>query len=181
MSAENWMRRASGLVVPAMGFANPMGRFQACPGDCCFIATDCRDCYTGGSWPLGWPAQVFVDIPAPADDLCPNCDTVGGVYALDRQFATCNYAYRDPSWNFPAPCGGSSGLLINFAVRIISNACVLQVNIVFGNTAPYQFGFIWRHTLSSSISTFDHILDFLTKLYGSACDFDPDSTVHVYE
>ncbi len=36
MSAENWMRRASGLVVPAMSFADhPLGKFQPCPGECC--------------------------------------------------------------------------------------------------------------------------------------------------
>ena len=36
MSVESWARRASGLLVPTMGFADhPLGRWQPCVGPCC--------------------------------------------------------------------------------------------------------------------------------------------------
>ena len=50
MAAENWLQRASGLVVPAMGFADhPLGRWQPCVGPCCGSWEDpgCTYCSDG--------------------------------------------------------------------------------------------------------------------------------------
>ena len=81
MSAENWLTRSSGLVVPAMGFANPLGRFQPCGSgeDCCEEIIDCNICDNDAM-----PQQLDVTVSGVLNAGCdgsipeftPSCDTV---------------------------------------------------------------------------------------------------------
>lgn len=50
MSVESWAKRASGLLVPTMSFANPLGRWQPCAGSCC-VEDPCLACVPISSTP----------------------------------------------------------------------------------------------------------------------------------
>ena len=81
MSVESWARRASGLLVPTAGFAkHPLGRFQPCPGSCCFAPESCEDC-------SGSPESLWVDIPPLTDlgaEYC-DCSDLDGTYQVTKQ------------------------------------------------------------------------------------------------
>ena len=159
MSAENWMRRASGLVVPAMGFANPMGRFQACPpGECCPVV--CGDCYPGAS-----PASIWIDVPAIANNACSNCGNYEGTYKLDHLGGS-------PCWWGMVPanecsCVPLSGIVadIRAYVTVIGGQCVW---IAFVRTCWRTAQNVqWRQT--GAIGTWDITLPCYVNV-GTDCD-----------
>lgn len=169
MSAENWLRRASGLVVPTMGFAdNLAGKMQACPsGDCCEIFDPdlCDDLHIGTE-----PKAVFGDFPDIGDDECD-----------------CSGMEQTVEWDWPDPIGcgdivfagpvtepdcGEDAMLLQFTIRMRrypSNAppdpwqLVASIKIS-GGIWRGEHNLFWGVPITSSFSEFDFTLSFLGDL-----------------
>lgn len=119
MSAENWLQRSSGLVVPAMGFANNLaGQMQPCPGgDCCDDEEwEGEESCSPGSPPACTTRDLAgseweVTVGDWSDSACINCD-VGGTYVLAFDSVTygnigfCSWLYTrqiDPMCSYGTP------------------------------------------------------------------------------
>ena len=94
MSATNWLRRSSGLVVPSLGFANLAGQMQPCPGgDCCGDPpVPCVTRCDGDVAPSTMEITVAGVVNSAEFCLSGNqCDTVlNGTFVLDST-TPCNW------------------------------------------------------------------------------------------
>ncbi len=123
MSATNWLRRASGLIVPRVGFSTAAWEFQN--WGCCCEATfppdgTCQDCLPGGSFPF--PASMWVDISNVVDGTCSNCSSYNSTYQLT--LSSCQYVYNlnYPPNAGPCVCDNRTGVVLAIAVTFSVNA-----------------------------------------------------------
>ena len=154
MSVESWARRASGLLVPRMGFANhPLGRFQPCVGPCCEepLCTDCGDWFS-----------VWADLPALVDGSCADCELAERTVKLGT--------WTGGAWAY---CGGDAGggasyfcgwylnwFWAHYAVE--NGQCYLYAQWFdqLSGYPPYATHITWRLKLSSPASPLDHVIPF---------------------
>ncbi len=177
MSAENWMQRASGLVVPAMGFANhPLGMFQACAGSCCFDPVDCTDC--GNSLIDG----VWIDLPVLGNGGCISCADYAGSYFIGDTPTWCRVVSPLSS----PPCSLLDFIIVRYCV--IDGKCFLAASLQRG--FGFDYPLFWALELTSFADPIDHILPYASP--GETHCWDAASsttarcsgvgtTVHVYE
>lgn len=180
MGAENWMRRASGLVVPAVGFADhPLGRWQPCEGSCCLDPSGCEDCGIALHDP-----GVWVDLPALNNASCESCADFENSY-----FVSSGNACRSGGGLVidPAVCG-LDAIIVSFC--LVEGTCYLTVRIfvTFGENS-----IMWQTALASFADPVDHYLPYVSTGYywdPSGCVPTPSdtslcsavgTTVHVYE
>lgn len=139
MSAENWLQRSSGLVVPALGFANNLaGQMQPCPdGDCCegIPGPGCRDCLAPP--PIGTdPAlgDIWFDVPAMSDADCTGCASTAQTYHGGVLNSNCRtFAQPEPGgvcanltpspWTNP----GTGSMAFNFGITNSETFCLYTV------------------------------------------------------
>ena len=106
MSVESWARRASGLLVPTMNFANPLGRFQPCAGSCCD------------------------DVPS------DNCTSGIGPCSIVPTYLTFALSGILGDGIKCSDCSGANGTHIATFNNGIRPGCVWYVNLVGGFTCP---------------------------------------------
>lgn len=139
MSVESWARRASGLLVPRMSLANPLGRFQVCPpGECCDPVYECQYCAGSG---VNAPAFMQVDVAGVSDNGC------GGIWCTMFNGGHICAASGNCSWHkfgfvgefcpfYDPPAGNGS-----VAVRMLNLA--LRVGLGgLPNGATYEYTFV---------------------------------------
>lgn len=104
MAAENWIQRASGLVVPARGFANhPLGRWQPCVGPCCEIATCGCAGWEGGVASNDIEIEIDFGLGGWTNVNCDHCVDIKGKFILtfNREYVSggvwdvCEWEYED--------------------------------------------------------------------------------------
>lgn len=114
MTAENWLQRASGLVVPAVGFADhPLGRWQPCVGPCCESdVTPCEYCSTGNI-----SRYAEVTIAGVTDGTCSGCSVLNATHVVgpvgEGAFAC---AWRAANYDFTCP--GSDWAVIEVSAGV---------------------------------------------------------------
>ncbi len=178
MSVESWARRASGLLVPTMGFANPLGRFQPCPdGDCCPPCFTCSDCYNGTI-----PGALWVDLPLWSNSLCPNCadfeQTIQVTRVIPDPFlGVCGWM-GDVVGNCPS--AGNTATVTVFLFSTFEQ-CRLQVELFSGFYTPNVLE-LWRHdNVNCSINEINHSVPWVGHTGAAMCDFSAEPPVLVYE
>ena|GEM_PF-6186749 len=170
MAPENWLQRASGLVVPARSFAdNPLGRWQPCEGPCCFSPVLCTDCYQGA-----YPAGVWADMPLLSNGTCSTCSAYNNLYYLDNNVPALP-CYDNISISTWPTCGGVNSLVF-FLMSVHEGKCRMDLWLST-NVSPMYY-VKWELVFSSPVSTIDHTLTHVSS--GADCD-GTGTTVHVYE
>lgn len=143
MSVESWSRRASGLLVPTLGFADhKLGRWMPGEGPCCL---DC-DCIKSSEYTLD---VTFADI---GNDVCADCVGYNTTYQVTVEEMAgwpggCSYqSYFSPS------CGASDTSL-NVQVFKSGGLCYVRVYLIMtgmpgnyslfyelvGDASPFDF------------------------------------------
>lgn len=111
MSVQTWARRVSGLLVPRMSLANPLGRFQVCPpGECC--ECDTTDCPACPPFPGPGPPFLEVTIAGVTNGDCSDCaNEINGVHILSNQSnpLACAWGLVVP---LPTVCGGAKSFSV---------------------------------------------------------------------
>ena len=155
MSVESWARRASGLLVPRMGFANhPLGRWQPCVGPCCGFITppiDCEDCGFGNM-----PESLWVDMPTLTGG-CSGCDAAyGGTHSVPLISSSTPpncYSYNYIFCPWPdCPCA-YDGVLLQFILT--DGQCLVEAYLAGTKyyEGCYGQGIAWQITLTSPLTS----------------------------
>ena len=179
MSVESWARRASGLLVPTMGFAHPLGRFQPCAEPCC--EKNCEDC--GETMING----IWVDIPPLVNNGCVNCEDIEmtsfwlsgtncGAGSSTHYTILCDpeYVWLMPYWF----------LSVSYVVRGPLYKCFLRCEMIWHSlTGTLASRSYWELELTSFADPLDHYLPFLETIpneFGAVyCDAE-GTEIHVY-
>ncbi len=156
MSADGWTKTLGGLLLPTMGFANPLGRFQPCTGggDCCYDPEVCEDC-------SGSPASLWVDIPALTPGVGDHCDCsdIAGTYQLTKSpFESCTWELL----NQPTDCD-DGGIFLNGlfhlnvwilydSIAYFPGVCSLFIALYIGSSAWQTW---WAQELSEFLDPID--------------------------
>ena len=161
MSVESWARRASGLLVPTMGFANhPLGRWQPCVGPCCGVPEACTDCFPGAE-----PESIWIDVPAIANGTCESCADWEGTYELLR-FYTCQWGIAVTKH---CPCSPLYYPIADLMVwtEVVAEKCRWSafLRTCVGTTQNVQ----WRLERNDAVSSFDVTIPFYVNT-GTQCD-----------
>ena len=167
MSVESWARRASGLLVPRMGFADhPLGRFQPCVGPCC-----------GCTLLADPPPTLWVDLPNLGPGCCANFEATFEV-TLDPGITEIGGAPAQ-QWDLeisPAICGPVVETLQVIA-QDLGALCRMTVNLLMPNLAHFLQ---WRYDSYSSFP--DPINESISYAAQQAAPCSGvGTTVHVYE
>ena len=178
MSVESWARRASGLLVPTMGFANPLGKFQVCPGPCCFDPQTCLDC--GNALYQG----VWVELPELANARCQNCAMIGGTYWATHPSIPCSAVHL-----MDDPACVVDQITVWLCYNATTHKCLLKVQL--SKFFTHEYAIIWELELTEFADPIDHILPYrasnsLCTTQGSSSSSAVEcsgvgTTVHVYE
>ncbi len=179
MSVEGWARTAGGLLLPTMGFAHKLGRFQPCPpGTCCELF--CSGCYVGTL-----PNQLWVDVPLLANDSCSDCDWYEQTFLL-TETSPC-------FWSVTETDGGPCTLFDGFYIAGNLTAgwgeegayCRLRfsatIGIGDGNIDNWTV-ITWQDFFlnTSPINEIDHMLPYVSRARSDACGAI-GTLLHVYE
>lgn len=131
---RDWLQRASGLFIPASGFAYEPWRFSPCAA-CC--TTDICHCCSGAT-----PSQFEVIISGLTDDSCNDCDTAGAgqlnnTFVLNRgtiyQEDGCEWFYE-----FEGYC---NIVLMGLWIYKVANYARISV---FAATDPVTWVYEWK-------------------------------------
>ena len=133
MSIESWARRASGLLVPTIGFADhPLGRWQPCVGPCC-EGGPCIVCGHPENPDTG-PAQLEIELSgfsSTGDAKCPDCD------ALNDTFVLTESGNHDCVWNYQDDNFFCSGGILEISLSLYYGELNVQVGFRAG-TSPWE-------------------------------------------
>jgi len=171
MSVESWARRASGLLVPTLGFANhPLGRFQPCVGPCC----GCESC--GVSLAPG----VWADITGVLNGTCSDCEDLNTTWNVGDVTSACE-AYTDVG-----DLCSFYWLFVQYVV--VDGQCCLDVLLYRWFENPYWcYRYVrWRKVLSGYADPLDHTVPYYEDDMDCGPGTDPVcefrwSSVHVYQ
>ncbi len=163
MSVEGWARRASGLLVPRLGFANLAGQMQPCPdGECCGSGIT-LPCYTGDI-----PLSIWIDLPALGNGTCQDCADYAGTYQATWD-TIGGYWLALPTNH----CGFNNAVLIHLIE--VGGQCSIVVEFFIAGA----FSSVVWSLVVGVISAFDHVVPFSTD--DSQVCLGTGTTVYVYE
>lgn len=135
MSAENWFRRASGLLVPSLRFANSLNRWGVCSVPCCETTggQPCAACDANG------PDYIELTLAGITNGTCADCAAGwNGTHLIEGIFeeTACTWNKR-----FVLPCtegGLTCDITFGFGWGINTLFSVLQAGVgAFGSSASY--------------------------------------------
>ncbi len=172
MAADSWLRRASGLLVPQMSFANNLlGRWQPCPENCCGPES-CEDCF------VTLPTNLWADLPPLANGICAACDYWDRTVQTSPYDNECWRKYTEGGLSDPTDCGffPTTSMVVTVGVTYISEKCWLACSL---HEYPDGHNWQWRKEMTPPITNFNQILPFYWQLSSSKCDAT-GTTVHVY-
>ena len=176
MSVESWARRASGLLVPTMGFANhPLGRFQPCVGPCC-PPSNCTDCVSDDDI---LPASLWVDIPELTDVGTFEC--IGCGAPIQNTYEVVGVGCEWESAPVTMQClHGTRDHWVNVEVLYDSKnqTCEIRVKLTLGNPTWWIY---WAQVFVSTVDPIDFpSIPFDSEFANILCS-GVGTTVAVYE
>lgn len=147
-----------------------MSRRKCC---CAGPGEFCNEFYSAPNFPF----ELWVDVPALADDNCTECAAIEGTYRVDfvpgSTITNCRWGIDS---SFDLSCGDESEMQVTFVNGVLQ----FQITFQFG-FPPTETSFSrWSITLSSSTAVIDHVVDFTTDSNQPDCD-GTETTVRIYE
>jgi len=182
MSVESWARRASGLLVPTLGFAHKLGRFQPCVGPCCGEEpVTCSVCPEGTA-----PAALEITIAGVTNNDCSNCGDISAASHVIPATPAWNDGYRKCTYSGEIVNLGCTDTTLCRVVRVylVDNSDRLVVLVCLGTQAALEVEFApedsyasWWRTWIDGFPVDCKDFDFTTDMYwfpgisGSSCNW----------